>query len=316
MKKFLVSGLVAVLSLAACGQDQTEEETPVDEEASDQVVDETEEDRVLIDGLGNEVEIPANPERIVASYLEDYLVALEITPIAQWTINDGESVLDYLQDYLSDVPYIPYDLPFESVLEYEPDIMIVRDPIEQDMHDQYSEITPTYVLNSNPTNWRETLLEIGEVLGVEETAQSVLDDYDAKALEEASLLQNEVEGQSAAAIWMIDTSLFIVHEERSSGAVMYGDLGLEVPQVVSELPNDADWSAISLEELAQMDVDHLFLINSDGSDAELFEDRLWQNIPAVETGNVYEFGPETAWLYSGPIANEQILNNVVDSILE
>lgn len=315
MKKLFISSLVFTLGLAACGQDQTEEDT-TNGEAADQETNEVDEPRILTDGLGNEVEIPANPESILASYLEDYLVALDITPVAQWSINDGASVQDYLQDELSDVPYIPYDLPFESVMEYEPDLMIVRDPIEQEMHDQYSEITPTYVLNSSPTNWRETLLEIGNVLGVEEDAQTVLDNYDATTQEQASLLEEEIAGESAAAIWMVDTSLFIVHEERSSGAVLYGDLGLDVPAVVSELSGDADWAAISLEEVAQMDVDHLFLVNSDGTEAELFEDRLWQNIPAVQNGNVYEYGPETAWLYNGPVAHEHILNYVVESILE
>ena len=37
-------------------------------------------ERILTDAMGHEVTIPANPERIIASYLEDNLVALGITP--------------------------------------------------------------------------------------------------------------------------------------------------------------------------------------------------------------------------------------------
>lgn len=323
MKKRWISSLMLSVSmlLAACGSETTAPEQSEGDGATD-TAGETDseqtsnEPRVLTDGLGNEVEIPENPERVLASYLEDYLVALDVTPVAQWSVQNGESIQDYLQEDLADIPTIPHDLPYESVLEYEPDLMIVRDPIEQEMHDQYSEITPTYVLNSSPTEWRETLSEIGEVMGMEEQAQTVLDDYNAKAEEKAEELAASASEESAAAIWMVDSSLFVVHPERSSGAVLYEDLGLKIPEVVTELSGDADWAAISLEELAQMDVDHLFFVNSDGADADLFEDRLWQNIPAVQQEQVYEFGPETSWLYYGPIASEQVMDDVVSSIQE
>lgn len=309
MKKQSFIGLLLITTLAACGNNEAE---PAENEV---VQEEAVENRILTDGMGNEVEIPANPKRVLASYLEDYLVALGVSPVAQWSVNDGASIQTYLQDDLGDLPLIPHDLPFEVVMEHEPDLMIIRDTVEQDMYDQYAQITPTYVLNSSPTEWRDTLLELGVVLGMEEKAETVIEEYDAKAEESASVIQEEAAGESAAAIWMIDTNLFVVHPERSSGAVMYKDLGLEVPEVVSELSGEADWAAISLEELAQMNVDHLFLVNSDGSEADLFNDRLWQNIPAVEQGNVYEFDPETAWLYYGPVASEQILNHISENIL-
>lgn len=301
--------LVLGLTLSACGSNQSDSSETALEETTENSAS-----KVMTDKLGNEVEIPDNPEKVLASYLEDYLGALDVIPVAQWSVYDGESVQEYLQDDLAGVPLIPHDLPYESVLEYEPDLMIVRDAIEPDMYDQYAQITPTYVLNSSPTEWRETLTEIGEVLGKEEKAKSVLDSYEKKAEEKAAELAKVADGESAAAIWMVNNSLFVVHPKRSSGAVLYEDLGLAVPEVVSELSSDADWAAISLEELAKMDVDHLFFVNSDGPNAEMFEDRLWQNIPAVQNEQVYEFGPETSWLYYGPIASEQVMDDVVESI--
>lgn len=308
MKKrlFLASMGFSALLLGACGETEEANQEGTEEETA----------ALVTDGMGMEVEVPENPERILASYLEDYLVALDVDPIAQWSVNEGSSTQEYLADEIGDLPTVPHDLPFESVLELEPDFMIVRDPIEESMHEQYSEITPTYVLESTPTEWRQTLTEMGVILNKEDEAEEALESYETKAEDYAAQIEEQASGESAAAIWMVDTSLFIVHEERSSGAVMYQDLGLEAPEVVSELSSDADWAAISLEELAQMDVDHLFLVNSDGEEADIFEERLWQNIPAVQEGQVYEFGPETAWLYYGPIASEQILDHVVESILE
>ena len=48
--------------------------------------------------------IPANPQRIIASYLEDHLVTLGVKPAAQWSARDGSSVQDYLQGTLNGVP--------------------------------------------------------------------------------------------------------------------------------------------------------------------------------------------------------------------
>ncbi len=313
-KSFLLS---AGVLLAACSNQTVkapvDTKAPASEETGNQ---ETTEPKTMTDGLGNEVEIPSEPEKVLASYLEDYLVALNVTPVAQWSVSNGESIQDYLQEDLMDVPLIPHDLPYESVLEYEPDLLIVRDAIEQEMYEQYAQIAPTYVLNASPTEWRATLTEMGEVLNKEEQAEMVIESYDEKAAEEAENIQAVAEGESAAAIWMVNNSLFVVHPERSSGAVMYNDLGLAVPTVVSELSSDADWAAISLEALAEMDVDHLFFINSDGPDAAIFEDRLWQNIPAVQQDQVYTFGPETSWLYYGPIASEQVMDDITESITE
>lgn len=319
MKKLVLSTLSLTLFLAACNSN--EEET-VDESADDVTEEEVVEDdqettesdsRTLTDGLGNDVEIPENPEALIASYLEDYLVALDVTPAAQWSISEGEGVQYYLQDELSEVPTVPYDLPYEAVMEFEPDFIMIRDQIEQDMVDQYNLIAPTYVLNSSPTDWRETMREIGTVLDLEDESEMVIEDYDARAEETASLIGEVADGESAAAIWMIDTSLFVVHPERSSGSVLYGDVGFEIPSVVDQLSDDADWAAVSLEELADMEVDHLFLI-SDDEENSLMEDRLWQNIPAVQNESVYTFDSQSAWLYYGPVANEQVLDFIEDSV--
>ncbi|MCC5894265.1 MAG: ABC transporter substrate-binding protein [Alkalibacterium sp.] len=320
MKKLVLSTLSLTLFLAACnGNEEETVNEPADEGVEEGVTEEDGEEtaetesRVLTDGLGNDVEIPENPEAIIASYLEDYLLALDVIPAAQWSISDGEGVQFYLQDELSDVPTIPYDLPYEAVMEFEPDFIMIRDQLEQDMVDQYNLIAPTYVLNASPTDWRETMREIGTVLDHEEAAETVIDEYDTRAEETASLVEEQADGESAAAIWMIDTSLFVVHPERSSGAVLYGDAGFEIPSVVDQLSDDADWAAVSLEELAEMEVDHLFLI-SDDEESSLTEDRLWQNIPAVQNDAVYTFDSQSAWLYYGPIANEQVLGFIEDSI--
>lgn len=57
----------------------------------------------------------------------------------------------------------------------------------------------------------------------------------------------------------------MVADDRSSGQLLYHELGFSVPPLVSEISKTAtaDWSAVSLEKLAELDADYLILVNSD-----------------------------------------------------
>lgn len=319
----LVGAGALALTLAACGDEETKEDQTSTDQTEEQATDTQEsETRTLTDAMGNEVVIPANPERILATYLEDNLVALGITPVAQWSVNDGASIQGYLQDDLKDVPMIPHDLPFEAVQEYAPDLIIMDSAsmVEGGKYEQYSKIAPTYVIGTEVNNdWRDELKRVGEVFGKEDEAQKALDNYDAKAAEAKATIEAEVGNPSVAAVWLVGGKFFVVGETLSSGAVMYGDLGLTVPAVVKEISASAtgNWSEISLEKLVELDAEHLFLINSDtASGSTALSDALWNSVPAVKAGNLYEFAENESWLYTGTIANEQIIDNVLKSLVK
>lgn len=317
MKSILFICLLLVFTvLAACGNNNSKEENNKENAESKEATE-----RTLTDAVGNEVKVPAEPKSIIGSYLEDDLIALGVTPVAQWSVQEGKGVQEYLQEYLKDIPTIDSTLPYEAVSSFAPDLVLMSSAsaVEGAKYDQYAKIAPTYVVaKENNNDWRTRLQTIGEVVGKKEEAEKVLADYNEKAEEAKGKIQESIKDESAAAIWLVSNQLFIVGENVSSGAVLYGDLGLKVPEVVKEISATAtgNWSAISLEKLAQLDADHLFLINSDGEGAEVLKDSLWSNIPAVKSGNIYEYGPDTSWLYAGPIANTQIIDDVVESLVK
>ncbi len=306
--------LFFILLLAACGGNE-ESENATEEDTQ-------EEARTLTDAAGNEVEVPANPQNVIASYLEDYLVALDITPVAQWSVRDGEDVQEYLQDDLGEIPTIPSDLPFEAVASFEPDLLIMdsAEMVEGNKYNQYSKIAPTYVIGTaQNTEWRTELEEIGKVFGKEEEAEQILADYEEKAVSAKEEINSAIGSESAVALWLFSDTFYIVNENLSSGDVLYNDLGITTPNVVEEISEDtvANWSEISLEKLAELDADHIFLANDDAANgSKMLEDPIWQNIPAVQKGNIYEFSGDSAWLYTGPIANSQIIDDVLESVTE
>ncbi|MBP1990507.1 ABC transporter substrate-binding protein [Paenibacillus eucommiae] len=327
--------LVLLMSLlAACGdssKDAGKDNGSTNAESSEgnspketvQPVEEKKEptERKLTDPLGHEVVVPANPQRIIASYLEDHLLAIGVKPAAQWAISDAPML--YLQSELAGIPFIPWDLPFETVTSYDPDLIIIGDEslLVDDRYNSYAKIAPTYALGNAVNNdWRQALLKVGEVLGKSDEAQKALDTYNAKLAEAKEKLKAASDKPpSVAAIWLVSKTFWVVSETVSSGAVMYQDLGLAVPEKVKAISSGegGNWKSISMEALAELDADHIFLVNSDKTTgSEALKDPIWQTIPAVKKGNVHEYGPDSSWLYTGAIANSQIIDDVLESLVK
>jgi len=305
---------VLALGLAACGNnDQSSNKNEKQSTAQQQ-------NKVheVTDALGHKVKVPAEPKRVLASYLEDYLVALNVKPVAQWSVSNG--IQDYLQDdLLKGVPTISYDLPYEAVQKFQPDLIIMNSAsmVEGGKYDQYNKIAPTYVVGKEQNNdWKEVLLQVGKVLDKEDKAKQVLSDYEAYAKDAKAKLEEDGKTPSAAAIWLINNKFFIVSNNLSSGDVLYNDLGLKAPKIVDEISAKSvnNWNEISLEKLADLDADYIFLINGDKQGASELDNDLWKNLPAVKNNHVVELPSTSSWLYTGPIANKEIIDDVLKAI--
>lgn len=278
------------------------------------------EERTLTDDAGNEVTVPENPERIIGTYLEDDLLTLEETPVAQWTVGE-DSVQEYLQtEGLEGLPLMPFDLPFESVVQEEPDLIMLSssDLADGEKYDSYSKIAPSFVVESGSyDDWRDRLTRVSEVFGKEDLAQEKVAEYDTLIEETSAELESEIGEETAVAIWWTGDSYFISNKDKSSGEVLYNDLGLSVPSLVEELStdNETPWIETSLESLAEMKADHIFFIgNAEGDSETAFSDDVFKNIPAVENGNIYEYTQADSWLYSGYIANSLIVEDVEEAL--
>lgn len=310
MKKLL--GLMLGMSLIAAGCSNEAEDTANNTDT---------EEVVVTDDAGHEVSVPENPERIIGTYLEDDLLTLEETPVVQWTVGE-ESIQEYLQpEGLEGVPLMPFDLPFEAVTLEEPDLLLLSssDLADGDKYDSYSKIAPTFVVESGSyDDWRDRLTRVSEVFGKEDLAEEKINEYNSVVENTAADLEEEVGDESAVAVWWTGDSYFISNQDKSSGEVLYNDLGLTAPPLVEELSadNETPWIEASLESLAELEADHIFFIGTDEGDSEAaFSDDVFSNIPAIENGNVYEYTKADSWLYSGYIANSLIVEDVEEALV-
>jgi len=309
MRKYhtLLMSILCLLLLTACNNnDDTQEKNNT-------------ESSITVTDANGEVTIPADAERILASNLEDSLVALDITPVRQWAI--GTTVHEYLQDKLGDVPTIEWDMPLEQVIEAEPDLVIFSSPsvVPTGQLEQYQQVAPTYVFtDEDASDWRKQITIIGEMLGKEELAKEVLASYDKKAADAAEKIKATIGDESTAAIWMIGGQYYVLEKNRFAGNVLYEDLGLAIPSFIENLgtAKDATWSPISIEALADLDADHVFLIATEGETGmkTLTSSSIWQGTPAAQNGHVYEIIDDGSWTINGKIASDKVIDALVEKL--
>ncbi|MEK4348883.1 ABC transporter substrate-binding protein [Paenibacillus sp. FSL P4-0184] len=324
MKLTMVGLMVMVLFLSACGNNNpgnasnagTEPTTAPTAEATEAPTA----PKTLTDAMGHEVTIPANPGRVLGSYLEDALVTLGVTPVAQWSVTNG--IQDYLSTELKDVPTISYDLPLEAVTSFAPDLILIpsESSVQNGIYDQLNKIAPTYVIGDKLNqDWRKSLLKIGEILNKTPEAEKAIKDYEDKAAAAKEKLKGAIGEESVAILWLVQKNFYIVDETRSSGAVLYTDLGVKLPNLVTEIPvgTRATWNPISLEKLSELTADHIILVNSDKTEgSEILDSAIWKGIPAVKAGNVHEMSSTSSWLYSGANAGDKIIDDVLKSFVK
>lgn len=271
----------------------------------------------LTDAMG-EVVIPANPQRIIAPYLEDSLVALGVKPAAQWSI--GDTVLDYLQPELKDVPKIGWDLPLEQAISNNPDLIIFSSPasVQKGQYEEYKKIAPTYVYkNEVSADWRKQLAQMGEILNKQKEAKEALANYETKVEDAKTKIKDSIGDESAAIIWVMADKFYLMESNRFSANVLYGDLGMKQPAFVESLGSAApQWDPIALEKLPEIKADHIFLISKKGEAGLdlLAKSSIWNGLNAVKNGHVYEMNDPSNWTINGLIASEKTIDEVVKAL--
>ncbi|MCP3031774.1 ABC transporter substrate-binding protein [Halobacillus sp. A1] len=320
MKKSILSiiSVLFILALFACSSNEEDAEESNESEDTNASEENTEEERTLEHASG-EVTIPANPERILAPYLEDSLVALGEEPVAQWSI--GEDTLDYLQDDLEGVPAIEWDLPLEETLNQEPDLIIFNSPssLQNGTYEEYEQIAPTYVYEDEVnSNWRDQLTQMGEILNKQDEAEEVLSSFDEKVEEVKANTEEAVGDESVAFVWTLGEEFYLFESTRYGAEVLYDEVGLTQPELVEGLEQEEQWNPISLEKLGELDADHVFLIGEETEAGfEILDDSsVWQSIPAVEKDQVYEMNQPSHWTIDGAIAHEMTLDAVNEALTE
>lgn len=225
-----------------------------------------------------EIEIPANPQRVIVTYCLGDALALGVKPVATF----DPTGIAYEQE-LEDIP-VWEKFEAEQLIAYEPDLFIV---VNQEQYDIASKIAPTILLNFRELSMEERVLFMGEILNRQEEAASALKEFNLK-LEEArtALAGKSILEKTFSIIESDGNSRIWVYGEKygRGGDLLYGSLGFHAPEIVEkEIIAGEQYREVSMEVINDYIGDYIII--SWGLN-ELNGNKIWESLPAVKKGNV------------------------------
>jgi len=272
--------------------------------------------RTYVDKLGREVTIEKQPERIAVTYLPywEYLIALELPPVAAVSAenynNTWEPFLttDYGTDKVID---LGNKVNKEKLLEVQPDLILAA---SDEGIEELEKIAPVIVLDGQvKMDWKYGIREIAKVVGKEDTAEARIEATEERLAEYREKLQAQYQDETVMLISVMGKDSY--HSARRPA--FYDreiGLGLNAPE---GYPETNQYEQVTLEGIAQMNPDYIFLAVFDGDEAiveELESNSVWQSLTAVKNNHVIKL--DGAAHSPSILATEYTVEQVVNSLLQ
>lgn len=325
-KSFFIYVVITVLSIlaVACGEeDNSSSEAASNEHESENEEngDTTNDDAGIrnYDTVQGEVEIPENPQRIVTDYYAGELLSVGANVVgAEPTSFENP----FLTDYIGDATDIGTPIDLETVLELEPDLIVV---MYDEHYEELSKIAPTvHIPYGTAPDVYENVELFGELVGAPEEAESFIADLNQKAEEGKERLDGLIDEDATFGIYELTDKgeLWVFGENFGrAGQAVYNALDLNMPEnYAEEVEEQGGTVQLSLEVLPDYAADYMFLTTYDpegtGEEIEkLEESAIWKNLDAVENNRFFSNDFDTFYRYD-PLAISGQIDLIVDMLVE
>src|SRR5699024_3891032 len=250
--------------LVACSNGDTPKEKAANEPKTERnTIAEKEEvgnDRVIYESEAGPVEVPANPQRIVALSNGPNVHALEgqLVGVDEWT-----KANPLFSDQLEDVEIVSENDP-ESVLAQEPDLIIAGSHMEN--LEELQKIAPTVIYTWGKLDYLEQQLAIGKLLNKEEEAQQWVEDFSQRAEKVGSKIKATYGENVSVTVFETDSKSFYVFGDKWARGteIIYQAMGLNMPEKVEENVREDGYYALSLEVLGEYAGDFIVVSRNEG----------------------------------------------------
>ena len=279
-------------------------------------------DTRVVETVKGEVEIPANPKKIVdisGSSEELLLLGQTVVGTANVDSYDTENVPSYMKDSLGDAKIVGHSMmetaDIEAILALEPDLIIMA-PRQEEIYDQLKEIAPTVMLEDKSNDWEAKLKDVAKLFGQEDKVESWLDAYYKKA-EELGKEIKSANGEDTTYLTVLASSgSFMVFSEGGIGTVLKEDMKLPQPANMPK-QDSITLPTVTMEGLSEIDADHIIVIATQSDKSDLKASSVWSEIRAVKEGNVtiLDASPYFSQAYN-PIGRELILESIKDAVIK
>lgn len=256
------------------------------------------------------VEVPANPQRIVALARAPHVLSLGLPlgGVDEWT---GKNPL--FTDKLAGVEIVSEE-NLEKIVELDPDLIIAG--THNKNLDKMAEIAPTVAYTWGKLDYLQQQVEIGKLLNKEAEAQAWVDDFKTRAAEAGEQIKAKIGEDSTVSVYEYDAkNIYVFGNNWARGTeVLYQAMGLKMPENVTKDVLGPGYYALSSEKLGDYAGDYIVLSQTKGMSNPVFETETWKGIPAVKAGRVITIDTEAS-TYSDPTTLDHLLKLFTEQFL-
>ncbi|MDO3410971.1 ABC transporter substrate-binding protein [Saccharibacillus sp. CPCC 101409] len=325
------ASLLLILLLSACSgtpapASGTEADSAPPAESSDTTTEAAAFPRT-VEAANGSVVVERKPERVAVVHwgCVDSILLFDLPSLGltlPFTQSDSSLGSDTYKPYIDRVDELAIvgentTVNLEALLAYKPDLIIAGSAINAEQLEQIEKIATTVVLDENQTDvwtdWPSVVTKFGEILGQEEIARQFIGSYQSRLAEARAQLADTAGSAAflqvrADTAWLGGTKTLTPYYDKGLGLTPLDD------------PAAADGSELSLEGLAKLDPDYLFLgyFNYDNPDAASVTDEwekteVWKSLQAVKENRVYPLNGILAMGY-GPLGHLYGIEAVTDAL--
>lgn len=296
--------------------------------------------RTVTDVDGEEVQVPADPQRVVtlSEPTTDAALALEAKLIGVVSGRGQSTVANYLKEKASGIPILGgvAQPNYEQIAKNKPDLILVDGTSinnNQEALDTLAKIAPVVYTGYAGGDWRENLQITADALNKAAEAQELIDAYDQRVAEVSSQLQaNGYDQYTYSIVRWQGTSAALILKELPAGRALT-DLGLKRPENQDRYGRGHS-DPVSLENMADIDADYMFFGTLGGSsvgnpqaggsaDDQAAADAIEQaatvagftDLQAYQSGHIIAVDGSRWTSTGGPILMSSIIDDVENALL-
>jgi iron complex transport system substrate-binding protein len=185
--------------------------------------------------------------------------------------------------------FLADEINLEAIAEVAPSIIVSRVGDVEPIIDELTAIAPVIAVNSNDGDtWQNDLLTVAEATGVDDRADEVIAEYDARLAEIASTYAEQIAATTVAVVSYESTGTLV--QSARLPALVLEKLGAQFSVAMTDAfeaeSQDVEYGA-EQTLAAHGDAEAILaLADTSGEWGSAQSDALWQQLPAVQSGTV------------------------------
>ena len=310
-KKLVALFMTLLTAIAILGACSSSEEKDVDSSSAEGNTEETS-TREIEHVLGTTT-IEGTPTKVVTLYqgATDTILEFDVKPVGVVESWMQQPMYEYLKSDLEGVTYVGLETQpnLEEIAALQPDLIIATQVRHEEIYEQLSQIAPT-VVNTNLYDIHETTTLLGQALGQEEKATSLLAEWENRVADFKEKISTNENYPFNVTVTNYREDHARMYIKGFAGSIL-SELGFKGP---TNLEGQDDLDIVRLtdkETITQMDADVIFQFMEDNAAVqntykEWTAHPLYANLEAVKNNQVFTVN-EIFWNFSGGLQAAHVM---------